>query len=160
MPAAKVKVVFDCNIFVQSLLNPKGVAAACVELVRRGEVSLYVSPQVLTEIRDVLRRPNITRRLPGLTAGQVEAFLEDVVAHATTIRNVPEKFRLTRDPEDEPYINLAIAAKANYIVSRDKDLLSLMTGITVDCKEFRQRFRLLKVIEPLDFLREVTKDET
>ena len=46
-----------------------------------------------------------------------------------------------------------------YIVSRDKDLLDLTTGTTVECKEFRQRFRPLKVIEPLDFLREFTQEE-
>jgi len=94
-----------------------------------------------------------------LTPEGIEAFLEDVTAHATTVRRVPEKFRYERDPEDEPYINLAAAVGADYIVSRDKDLLSLMTGTTVECKEFRRRFRPLKVIEPLDFLREFTRDQ-
>jgi hypothetical protein len=32
-------------------------------------------------------------------------------------------------------------------------LLDLMTGHTDDCKEFRQRFRTLKVIEPVDLLK-------
>jgi len=109
--------------------------------------------------RHVLRRPNTTKRLPGLTVEGVEAFLEDIIGHAVTIRNVPEKFRYERDPEDEPYINLAAAVAADYIVSRDKDLLDLTTGTTVECKEFRQRFRPLKVIEPLDFLREFTQEE-
>ena len=57
------------------------------------------------------------------------------------------------DPKDEPYINLAIAADADYIVSRDKDLLDLMTGHTKECKEFRRKFRSLKVIEPQEFLK-------
>ncbi len=159
MPSGRIRVVFDCNIFVQAILNSHGVAAACAELIKRGEAILYVSPQILVEIRDVLQRPNITKRLPSLTVEGVEAFLDDIIAHAVMIRNVPEKFRYERDPEDEPYINLAVAAGADYIVSRDKDLLSLMVGTAVECKEFRQRFRPLKVIEPLDFLREFTREE-
>jgi hypothetical protein len=40
-------------------------------------------------------------------------------------------------------------------MSRDRDLLDLMTGHTDDCKEFRQRFRTLKVIQPVDLLKEI-----
>jgi predicted nucleic acid-binding protein len=49
---------------------------------------------------------------------------------------VPKEFSYRRD-EDEPYINLAVAAGADFIVSRDRDLLDLMTGYTDECKEFR-----------------------
>ncbi len=58
-----------------------------------------------------------------------------------------------RDPKDEKYINLAAAAGAAYIISRDTDLLDLMTGFDEESKNFRQKFRLLKVIEPLEFLK-------
>ncbi len=58
-----------------------------------------------------------------------------------------------RDPKDEKYINLAAAAGAAYIISRDADLLDLMTGFDEESKNFRQKFRLLKVIEPLEFLK-------
>lgn len=44
-----------------------------------------------------------------------------------------------RDPKDRPYMDLAVAAEANYLITRDKDLLSLMTSHTVAAKEFRQR---------------------
>ncbi len=55
--------------------------------------------------------------------------------------------------DDECYINLAIEAKADYLVSRDRDLLDLMTGHTDVCKDFRRRFRQLKIVEPIEFLR-------
>jgi predicted nucleic acid-binding protein len=57
-----------------------------------------------------------------------------------------------RDPKDEKYVNLAIVAEADYIVSRDHDLLDLMTDFADEAKEFRQRYRPLKVIEPTEFL--------
>lgn len=160
MPSDEVRVVFDCNMFVQALLSPYGAAASCLEVAKRGDITLFVSPPVLAEIREVLQRPAIAKRLPSLTPEKVDAFLEDAIANSTLLRNVPEKFHYERDPEDEPYINLAVAAGARYIVSRDKDLLSLMTGITDDCNEFRQRNRLLKVVQPLEFLRTLTLTKT
>jgi predicted nucleic acid-binding protein len=63
-------------------------------------------------------------------------------------RNFP-----TRDPDDEPYINLAVEARADYLVIRDKDLLDLMTAYAPEAKEFRQKFRFLRVIEPPEFLK-------
>ncbi len=62
---------------------------------------------------------------------------------------MPVKFHFARDPKDAPYLNLAIEAKADYLVTRDRDLLDLMTGHTAECKEFRQRFRRLRVGEPI-----------
>lgn len=73
------------------------------------------------------------------------------------VRHVPRALRYSRDPEDEPYLNLAIAAKAAFLVSRNRDLLDLMTGHDAESKQFRQRFRFLKVMEPGDFLKEVEK---
>ena len=73
------------------------------------------------------------------------------------IRDVPRVFEYLRDPEDEPYLNLAISAKAAFLVSRDRDLLDLMTRHDTESKQFRQRFRFLKVIKPIDFLNEIEK---
>jgi predicted nucleic acid-binding protein len=67
-------------------------------------------------------------------------------------RRLDEKATMVSD-----YLNLAIAAKAAFLVSRDRDLLDLMTGHDAESKQFRQRFRFLKVMEPGDFLKEVEK---
>ena len=75
------------------------------------------------------------------------------------IENVPPKFRYERDPDDEPYINLAVEVKADFIVSRDRDLLDLMTDFAIEAKEFRQRFRPLKVVEPKEFLQIIEAKE-
>jgi predicted nucleic acid-binding protein len=72
-------VVFDCMVFVQALANAKGPACACYELVRGGRLTLYVSPEIVAEVGDVLGRPKVRRKLPTLTDERVEAFLRDVV---------------------------------------------------------------------------------
>ncbi|MEP6924360.1 MAG: putative toxin-antitoxin system toxin component, PIN family, partial [Pyrinomonadaceae bacterium] len=96
----------------------------------------------------------------SLTDEIVEAFLVRLRKMARIARQVPKKFSYSRDPDDEPYINLAVEAKADYIVSRDNDLLDLMTGFTDECKDFRRRFRPLRVVEPLEFLKEIRKLES
>ena len=59
-----------------------------------------------------------------------------------------------RDPKDEPYLNLAIATKTSFIVSRDNDLLDLMRWDQAEGREFQKRFRFLRVVTPEAFLTE------
>lgn len=158
MSSEIILAVFDTNIFLQSLLNPHSVAAKCLEKVRHGKVKLFVSQDTLAEVRDVVLRPNILARLPDADAVQIEVFIEDISNISTLIHAVTETFKFSRDPKDEIIINLAVNSKAEYIVSRDRDLLDLMSGFTDECKEFRQRFRPLKVVEPLEFLRIVEEE--
>ena len=61
---------------------------------------------------------------------------------------------LERDPKDSKYINLAIAARAPYVVTRDKDLLDLMSD-RPDGIEFRRRFPALKIVDPATFVGEI-----
>lgn len=44
------------------------------------------------------------------------------------IDEVPREVALDRDPKDEPYLNLACVSGAEYLVSRDADLLDLAAG--------------------------------
>ena len=155
MPDDTVGVIFDCSLFVQAFLNSASAANRCLESVRRGQAQLFVSPATLTELKEVLSRPRILNLLPHASPQQADTFLEDIVAHATNLPAVTEKFRFERDPKDAPYLNLAIAAEADYLVTRDRDLLDLMIGHTAECKEFRQRFRKIKIIKPEDFMRGV-----
>jgi putative PIN family toxin of toxin-antitoxin system len=159
MPATRIWAVFDCNIYLQALLNPNSPAAACFELARARRIVLCVSPQTLEEIREVLNRPFVFKLLPHTTPEMIQAFLEEVAHISRRIRYTPTDFAFSRDPKDEPYINLAIAAGADYIVTSDKDLLDLMTAYTDEAKEFRQRFRPLKVVDPVAFLREIENSD-
>ncbi len=113
----------------------------------------YVSEEVLAEIQDVITRPKLQAKYNRLTNERAEKLIEILRTKATVIKKVPSVFSYARDPKDEKYINLAVASGAEYIVSRDTDLLDLMTGYDDDSREFRQRFRPLKVIEPLEFLK-------
>src|SRR5579863_5304749 len=52
-----MRVVLDTNVVVSALLVPLGTQAAVLLLCLRGEVAFYVSPPVLGEYEEVLRRP-------------------------------------------------------------------------------------------------------
>ena len=140
-------------VFLQGLISESGVAVNCFELFENGIVELFVSEGVLAEIQDVITRPKLQTKYSRLTNERAEKLIEVLRTKATIIKNVQPVFNYARDPKDEKYINLAVAAGAEYIISRDTDLLDLMTGFDDDSKEFRQKFRPLKIIQPLEFLK-------
>ncbi|MDQ3322337.1 MAG: putative toxin-antitoxin system toxin component, PIN family [Acidobacteriota bacterium] len=150
MPTKILCGVFDCNIFLQTLLNPNGVAAMRRSSPKRN-AKLFVSKATLEEIRDVILRLNILARLPDVDEFQIELFIEHITRISTFVDSVPHEFDFERDPKDEIIIDLAVEVEADYIVSRDKDLLDLMTGYTDECKDFRRRFRGLKIVNPVEF---------
>jgi predicted nucleic acid-binding protein len=53
MPQNKIKVVFDCNIIWQSFFFDNGISAKCKNLVDDGVITLFLSADVLEEMREV-----------------------------------------------------------------------------------------------------------
>jgi putative PIN family toxin of toxin-antitoxin system len=153
MTQAPPRVVMDCMIFLQAAARPSGPAAACIELVERGYIELFLSRVVLKEIEGTLAKPSLQAKFKSLTEAAIRRNLERWAEYGIMVENVPEVFRYPRDADDEPYINLAIAAGADYLVSRDRDLLDLMDESTPEGKDFRGRFPGLNIIEPVAFLR-------
>ncbi|MBV8610380.1 MAG: PIN domain-containing protein, partial [Singulisphaera sp.] len=51
------RVVFDCMVLLQAAARVTGPAAACLRAVREGRLELFLSPEILSEVRDVLTRP-------------------------------------------------------------------------------------------------------
>jgi putative PIN family toxin of toxin-antitoxin system len=155
--AERPRVVFDCNVFLLAAARQKSVAASCFNLAENGLAQLFISKEVLMEIEDVLNRPEVRALFPDLTDEIAGAFVKRLLKFAEFSSDVPRRFIYQRDEDDEPYINLAIEVGAQFLVSRDNDLLDLMTSYADDCKEFRQRFRTIKIIEPLDLLRSIER---
>jgi len=152
---AILKVVFDCNVFLQALVNPNGPAGRCKKLVDRGEVELFVSEEVLAEVAEVLSRPRTRKLAPALSIEVIEAFIGDVRLKSICLHNVPEEYHFERNPKDACYINLAIVAGAKFIVGRDNDLLDLMNPNSKTAGEFQRRFPMLRIINPTDLLSEI-----
>jgi putative PIN family toxin of toxin-antitoxin system len=99
-------------VFLQGAGRTAGPARACLRLVDDGHVTLCLSAEILAEVRDVLTRPKVRRKFPLLSPEWVEEFLQNVKSKAVVLSRVPRALALERDPKDEPYLNLALAAKA------------------------------------------------
>ncbi len=152
-------VVYDCMIFLQALISDKGPAFACFERVERGGVILAASPAVLEEVREVLSRFDLQRRFPRIVPERIQKFLVEVKRRCRMIENIPDVFQLPRDRKDEPYINLAIAAEANFLVTwNTRHMGYLMEKRTPEGKDFCDRYPRIKIVEPPVFLRQIDDD--
>ena len=121
------RAVFDCMVFLQASTRPQGPAARLfIDHVEGGHLTLYVS---------------------DATDEAVEKFFDRIGQVAQKIENVPASFTLARDPDDEPYLNLALAAATDYLVTRDQDMLDLMQD-----PGFRSRYPALIILTPVALL--------
>ena len=108
----KYLVIFDTVILVQSTLNPKSAARKCLVYFEQGKISVAVSRETLTEVKDVLSRPSIRQRYDHITNELVTALTELLSYRGIYVRHVGKHFTYPRDPNDEPYLNLAIEVSA------------------------------------------------
>ena len=129
-------VVLDTVVFVRSLINPHSRCGRIV-FAHGSSYSLVLSQPVLVEIIDVLRRPELTRKFRNL-AGQDRQMVLDIIGQVEVV-SIEAPPAVSRDPTDDKFLATARAAGADYLVSEDKDLLSLEyyrgTRI-VDCATF------------------------
>jgi putative PIN family toxin of toxin-antitoxin system len=159
MTPGRPRVVFDCNTYIQAVAFAEGPAARCLTLAEAGEFELLVSKATLAELRRVLTYKDVQAISKNLTDIRIAAFLQRLTFRATFIRRIGHVMNYPRDPRDEPYIDLAATAHADYLVTSDKDLLSLMTGYSAICKTFRRRTHPLRVLDPIAFLKAIDHPE-
>jgi len=158
MTETTIRVVYDCVVFLQGAGRRTGPARECLDLVDDDTVELYLSPDLLAEIDDVLRRPEILQKFPALTSTDSQILLRAARNRAVLLTNVANMFALPRDPDDEPYTDLAIAADAHFLVTwNDRHLTYLMRQETPDGIEFCRRFPNLRIVDPVEFLAEIRR---
>ena len=127
-------IVVDTNVLVSGLLNPRGAPGRIVDLVIAGEVDLVVDDRILDEYSEVLGRQEF-----GFDRKDVETLLAAVAATAVHVSCVPLAAKLP-DPDDEPFLEAALAAKA----------AALVTG---NLRHFPARLRSgVAVLSPVEFL--------
>ena len=115
------RVVVDPGVLISARLSGAGAPA---ELIRRwlgGSFDIVVSPLLLDELREVLRRPKFRRWLSSREGDSFVDFLEE---HAIVRSDPPASGDpITVDPDDDYLVALARAAGAAILVSGDSDLL-------------------------------------
>ncbi len=125
--------MLDTNAYVSALNFPDSSLADLIEHAHRGMYRLIVSPFIVNEVADVLRRfkwneHDIRVRLKTITKSS------EIVVPQT----IPDVIK--EDPPDNHILACALAGNANLIVSHDLDLLRL------------KKYGTIGIITPIDFL--------
>ena len=122
-----IKVVIDTNIFVSSFFggNPRKI----VDLWKSGQLTLCLSKPIVNEYIAVLQRL-------GLEGEQELSELLGLFAHGIHVlftAKTPKLHIVEEDPDDDKFIEGAVALKAAVIISGDKHLLAIgdYMGITI-----------------------------
>jgi uncharacterized protein len=136
-----VRIVLDTTNLVSSLIQSLGPSAAIVDAWRQGQLTLISSAEQLNELREVLSRPRIQRRV---TPEQAARLVENIPAAAEIVE--PAKaVRLSADPKDDYIIGMAITGRADRIVTGDKHhLLSLGKAAGIQIVTARELVTLLE----------------
>ncbi|MBO1351457.1 MAG: putative toxin-antitoxin system toxin component, PIN family [Hormoscilla sp. GUM202] len=116
-----LKVVIDTSVFIAALLRPTSNSSPrqILRLWREGRFILVTAPPLLEELFTRLARRKVD-------PADIEDLLVDIRSIALHIPGAYEATRLDDiDPDDNKFLAAAYEAKADYLVSVDKDLLWL-----------------------------------
>ncbi len=119
-----IRAVLDANVFVSGILSNQGVPGRILQSWRDELFHLVISEPILQEIGRVLRYPKLSRR-HGWTEEDLVRFIEDV-RHLAML--TPGKLTLAvikEDPADNRYLECALEAEADCIVSGGHHLLEV-----------------------------------
>src|SRR4030067_1565671 len=117
-------VVFDANIFVSALIVPHGYPAQVLEFWMQDKFKLVVSPAILEEVNRVVHYPRIRKKY-HLPEEEVARYLQLISIAARIVNPRAYLSVIEKDPSDNRYIECALAAHAEYIITGDAHLLEL-----------------------------------
>lgn len=113
-----MKLVLDTNVYIAAFLQ-KGLASDILRLGIDRKVQLYISSEILKELKEKLavKFKIDNKRINEFTS---------VVGFGTTKIKPRKKLKVINiDPEDNMILECALEAKADLIVSMDKHLIKL-----------------------------------
>lgn len=133
------RVVADTNVIVSAVITngkPREFLRRCIG----GHIELVLSPDILDEVGDVLRRPKFK-----MSEDEVNHVVWMLIqtGHLVEVRS---SFQVVEeDPDDDVILHTAVDGRAEFVVSGDKHLLNL--------KRYED-IRILPVAELLETLGE------
>ena len=109
-----MNIVLDTNVLVSGLLSPFGSSGEIVRMISAGILILQYDSRILLDYQEVLYRPKFQ-----FDKEQVDTILDYVKQNGQAIAATPLKKRLP-DPDDEPFLEIAIAGWAACLVTGNK----------------------------------------
>jgi putative PIN family toxin of toxin-antitoxin system len=107
-----IRVVLDTNILVSALLQPQGLPARTFLMTLAGTTAqLCVSGDIYAEYEEVMRRAKFNR-----SEAAIETALRAIRQNGFWVK-ASEKMHACSDPDDDIFLECALAARAHYIVT-------------------------------------------
>lgn len=128
------KAVVDTNVVVSGIFW-KGTPYEILKAWREGRFRLVLSPVIFGEYRRVLYEMTQKHASPALTA-----ILATIESHSETVEPASFGRRVCSDPDDDKFLEAAVAAQARYVVSGDAALLRV------------KNYGDVQVVKPAQFL--------
>lgn len=137
-----IRAVFDTNVFISALFNPKRPPAQLLELALQGKIRLIVSPHLIAEIERVLTYPKVKKLLKkrNTSSGEVAEAIAKVLKVAVWTPGDLTVAAIADDPADDMVLACAVEGNADFIISGDHHLLDLKT------------YQGIKIVNPARFL--------
>ena len=130
----KIKAILDTNVFISGVFW-KGPPFEILKAWQEQRFRLAISPPILDEYRRVLDEMMKKRPLPVLTS-----ILRVIELHSEMVELVSFAQPVCSDPEDDKFLEAALAAHAGYVVSGDAALLKV------------KQYRGIEIVRPRQFV--------
>jgi len=133
-----MRAVIDTGVFVSALIRKQGTIGDVLRALRDGRFTAIYTTDIVVEIIDVLGREKFRAKY------HIEP--DDITTLVNLIRlrgelvTPNQKVTACRDPKDDKFLEAALVAKADCIVSGDADLLVL------------NPFEEIPILRPAEFL--------
>ena len=136
------KVVLDANVIISAAFGGKPLEAVTMALTKH---EVYLTESVVAELMGVLAK--LSKRL----SSEQMAFLQEIMRELVTMAGVvpiSSSIMLSRDPNDDHYLSLCRETKADFLITGDKDLL------TISAKALLKNGITTRIVTPHYFLSE------
>ncbi len=133
-------IVVDTNVVVSAAFWPKSEDRRCFVLLARRKCRLAVTELILDEYRSLVARIG-SRECPDKDPAP---FLDWIERVALLVEPSPLGKRRSRDIKDDPFLACALASHADFIVTKDKDLLAMAKPFGVGIFTPRDFYRRLE----------------
>jgi len=119
-----MRIVLDANVLVSALISSRGAPAQIVAYWQEDKFEVAISAPILHELDHVLHYPKLQERY-HLPEKRIQRFLRLLARQAVAAAPSQLLTVIEVDPDDNRYLECALEAEAEVIVSGDRHLLAL-----------------------------------
>src|SRR5947209_6307896 len=135
-----MNVLIDTNVLLSAALRDKRPERVVLHVASHEEFRWLVTPEILAEYTEVLRRPKF-----GLDAETLQRWAELLAMRTVNVGSPLSVPEFPRDPKDAPFLAAALATHADFLITGDNDLLQAKDVVAtriVTVAEFGTEFQI------------------